>query len=207
MGNTKWIKFIISGIAAGILISIGGTVYLSCDIKYIGAILFSVALLCICLKGYSLFTGKVGFIPEKHDKEAFSVLFLGLLGNAAATIICGILLRAVLPAMGENAADICTAKLEQTLPAALVRAVFCGILMYLAVSIYRDHNHNIVGILFCIPVFILCGFEHSIADIFYFAASGIVSGRAFLYIWIIIIGNAIGGMLLPVINRGMVEKK
>ena len=128
-------KKFLSGIAAGILISIGGTVFLSCDIKYIGAILFSVALLCICLKGYSLFTGKIGFIPEKHDKEAFSVLLLGLLGNAAATSVCGLVLREVLPSVGETAHTICLAKLDQTFLSALIRAVFCGILMYLAVSI------------------------------------------------------------------------
>lgn len=200
-------KKVLSGIAAGILISIGGTVYLSCDIKYVGAILFSVALLCICLKGYSLFTGKVGFIPEKHDKEAFSVLLLGLLGNAVATIVCGLVLRQVLPAVGEAAQTICSAKLEQTVLSGLVRAIFCGILMYLAVSIYRDHNHNITGILFCIPVFILCGFEHSIADMFYFAASGIVSVKAFLYLWLIILGNAIGGMLLPVLTGSAFRHK
>ena len=200
-------KKILSGIAAGILISIGGTVYLSCDIKYVGAILFSVALLCICLKGYSLFTGKIGFIPEKHDKEAFSVLLLGLLGNVIATTVCGFVLREVLPSIGEKAETICLSKLDQTVLSALVRAIFCGILMYLAVSIYRDHNHNIVGIVFCIPVFILCGFEHSIADMFYFAASGIISFKAFLYIWLIIIGNAIGGMLLPVLTGAMSKKE
>ena len=84
---------IASGICAGILISIGGSVFLSCENKVVGALLFTVALLCICYKGYSLFTGKVGYLPEKADKEAFSVLLLGLLGNAVGTILCGFLLR------------------------------------------------------------------------------------------------------------------
>ena len=84
-----------SGICAAIMISIGGTVFLACDIRYIGAILFSVALLCICLRGYSLFTGKIGFIPEKHGREEFSVLLLGLLGNAVSTIICGFAIKLV----------------------------------------------------------------------------------------------------------------
>jgi len=59
----------------------------------------------------------------------------------------------------------------------------------------------IAGIVFCIPVFILCGFEHSIADLFYFAASGIVSLEACLFLWIVILGNALGGMLLPLLNK------
>ena len=71
--------------------------------------------------------------------------------------------------------------------------------MYLAVSIYRD-NKTPLGILFCIPVFILSGFEHSIADMFYFAASGIVSVKAFAFLWIVILGNSIGGMLLPALK-------
>ncbi|MBQ2175260.1 MAG: formate/nitrite transporter family protein, partial [Alphaproteobacteria bacterium] len=67
-------------------------------------------------------------------------------------------------------------------------------------SIYRD-KQTVTGILFCIPVFILSGFEHSVADIFYFAASGIVSLKAFCFICIVILGNSIGGMLLPAIAK------
>ena len=196
-------KKVLSGICAGIMISIGGTVYLSCDSRYVGAVLFSVALLCICLKGYSLFTGKIGFIPEKHGKEEFSVLLLGLLGNAIATIVCGIAIRYCLPAVGDAAYNICSAKMELSFGSALIKGIFCGVLMYMAVSIYRDHNKNIAGILFCIPVFILCGFEHSIADMFYFAASGIVSFKAFIFILIIILGNAVGGMLPPVLSGAL----
>lgn len=200
------LKKILSGFSAGILIAVGGTVFLSCDNKYIGAILFSVALLCICYKGYSLFTGKVGFIPEKHGKEEFSVLLLGLLGNAAATVICGLLIRLALPDVGETANTICTLKLTQSLASTLVRSVFCGILMYLAVSIYRDKK-TVLGILFCIPVFILSGFEHSIADIFYFSASGITSFGAFCYLWTVILGNSVGGMLLPIIGGAFKNEK
>ena len=175
------LKKIVSGISSGILISLGGAVFLACDNKYVGAALFCVALVCICIKGYSLYTGKIGFIPEKHGKEEFSVLLLGLLGNVIGTVICGYLIRFGLPALGETAEKICTLKLEQTFVSTLIRGFFCGVLMYLAVSIYRDKK-TVVGILFCIPVFILAGFEHSVADMFYFAASGIVSLKAFAFI-------------------------
>ena len=195
---------ILSGISAGILISIGGSVFLACDNKYVGAVMFSVALLCICLKGYSLYTGKIGFIPEKHDKEAFSVLLLGLLGNLIGTVACGYAIRYALPALGETAEKICTLKLEQALPQTLIRGLFCGVLMYLAVSIFRDRQ-KVIGILFCIPVFILAGFEHSVADMFYFAASGIVSLDAFVFLMMVVLGNTIGGMLLPILMKA--EKK
>ncbi len=192
---------IASGICAGILISIGGSVFLSCENKIVGALLFTVALLCICYKGYSLFTGKVGYLPEKADKEAVSVLLLGLLGNAIGTILCGFLLRAAIPAIGAAAETLCSGKLEtQALWQTFVRAIFCGILMYLAVSIFRD-SKTPLAILFCIPVFILSGFEHSIADLYYFAASGIVSLRACAFLWVVIAGNSVGGVLLGLLMK------
>ena len=138
-------------------------------------------------------------MPEKHGREEFSVLLLGLLGNAIGTILGGYLIRAGLPALGDAAQQLCEAKLLQLPGQTFVRALFCGILMYLAVSIYRDQK-NVIGILFCIPVFILSGFEHSIADIFYFAASGIVSMKAFGFLWMVILGNSVGGMLLPALQ-------
>ena len=195
---------ICSGISAGLLIGIGGTVFLACDNKYIGAALFTVALLCICLKGYSLYTGRIGFIPETHDKETVSALLLGLLGNLIGTYVCGQLVRVGLPALEETAFTICSAKLEQTFLQTLIRGFFCGLLIYLAVDIYAKHKTP-VGIIFCIPVFILSGYEHSIADMFYFATSGIVSLKACGFIWTVILGNSIGGMLIPAL--GLVGSK
>ena len=194
------LKKLINGIFAGILISIGGTVFLSCDNRYVGAVLFAVALLCICILGFSLYTGRICYIADKPDREKFSVLLLGLLGNLIATVGCGYAIRYAIPAAADTALASCTAKLTQTFPSTLIRAIFCGILIYLAVEIYKKKN-DVVGILFCIPVFILSGYEHSIADMFYFAASGIVSLRAFGFIWTVILGNSIGGLLIPVLSK------
>lgn len=196
------LKDTLSGVCAGILIAIGGSIYLavSPDNKYIAAVLFSVALLCICYKGYALFTGKVGYLPLQHKKSDVSALLLSLLGNTIGCVAFGKLLRAAMPALGEAADRLCQRKLDsQTFLQTLVCGIMCGILMYLAVSIFREKNTPL-GILFCIPVFILSGFEHSIADIFYFGASGIVSVRACGFLWTVILGNAIGGMLLPVLQ-------
>ncbi len=193
------LKQVIDGIFAGILISIGGAVYLSCDNKYVGAVLFSVALLCICYQGYSLYTGKICYIPQKHGKEEFSVLLTGLLGNVLATTVCGYALRYAIPKIGEAALISCNAKLQQDFGQTLIRAIFCGILIFLAVDIFRNHKTPL-GILFCIPVFILSGFEHSVADMFYFASSGIVSLNAFAFIMVVILGNSIGGALIPTLK-------
>ena len=189
----------LSGVSAGICIALGGSVFLATDNRVVGAVLFSVALLCICMKGYALFTGKVGFVPEEHSRPALQLLFAGLLGNLIGTFLCGLVLRLALPAYAETAGKLCQAKLSLPPAAVLVRGAFCGILMYLAVSIWKERQSPL-GILFCIPVFILSGFEHSIADMFYFAASGIVSVQAFGFLWLVILGNALGAMLLPALD-------
>ena len=187
----------VCGIFAGIMISIGGSVFLSCMgiNKILAACLFSVALLCICLQGYSLYTGKIGFIVSDHSREAVSTLLLGLLGNIIATLVFGIALGYATPSIKDAAVMICEAKLDQELPAAFIRACFCGVLMYQAVSIFKNHNKNIVGILFCIPVFILSGFEHSIANMFYFSTAGIFSLDVVIYIFVVIAGNSVGAIL------------
>lgn len=189
------------GFVAGVLISAGGAVFIGCDNKIAGAVLFSMALLCICMKGYYLFTGRVCYMIDDHSKTNFRTLLLCLFGNTVGCILCGYAVRYAIPASGENAAVICAAKLaNQALPQTLIRGIFCGLMVYLAVSIYKQKNSSL-GIIFCIPVFILSGFEHSVADIFYFAASGIVSFDAFVFILTVIIGNSIGGLMMPFVHK------
>ena len=187
------------GLLAGFMVSFGSAIFLACDVKYVGAFLFCIALVVICNEGYNLFTGKVGYMVENHKKEDFSVLLIGLFGNAVVTCLAGMAIAYAVPEIGEKALVLCTAKLEQEFFQTLIRAIFCGILMYLAVCLVQEH-HTPLGIFFCIPVFSLSGDEHSIANMFYFGASGIVSLEAFKFICVAILGNSIGGMLFPVLK-------
>jgi len=192
-------------ICAGVCIAIGGSVFLACDNKVVGAILFSVALLCICFKGYYLFTGKIGYIVEDHSKNNILALTIGLFGNLLVTFLLGMLIKVAIPNLGTVATALCEKKLEQTFWQTFVRACFCGVLMYLAVSIYKEKTSPL-GILFCIPVFILSGFEHSIADMFYFGASGIFSWNGVLFIVMVVLGNAVGSAILPLLTINFKEK-
>ena len=189
---------LLSGVCAGLLISIGGTVYLACENKVVGAIFFSVALLCICYKGYSLYTGRIGYAIRDRSKDYFAGLFLGLAGNVIGTAAGGAAIRFALPSLADAASSACDAKLAQTFPQTLLRAVFCGILMYLAVSIFAEHKTP-VAILFCIPTFILSGFEHCVADMFYFAVRGMPDLKTIAFIATAVLGNTIGSLILPLL--------
>ncbi len=212
MKNKQWKNAALSvaqntaeGIMAGIMISLGGAVFLACsnDLpkygKYVGALLFSLALVCICMRGYALYTGKIGLIFEKHAKKDISLLLLCLLGNAIGTFAFGYLIRFVFPAYGTFAETLCTAKLAQGYGYGFLRAVLCGLLVFISIDVYRN-NQSVIAILLCIPAFILSSYEHSIADMFYFAASGIASAKAFGYLMMIILGNSVGALIIPALK-------
>ena len=199
------LKKILNGISAGLMVSIGCSVFLACEEKVVGSILFTVALLVICFRGYSLYTGKIGFMPFSHKKEDFSVLLLGLLGNAIGMIVFGVLISIALPNLKEKAITLCTAKLTQDWYQTVIRGLFCGVLMFIAVYVYKE-NKSIVAIIFAIPTFILCGFEHSVADIGYFAVANMFSLEIVLFIILVVIGNTIGSMILPLLSMAKENK-
>ncbi len=188
---------LIDGVLAGCLVSIGGTVLLSCDNRYAGALLFCIALLSICWFGFNLYTGKVGFLALDHGKKALSTATIGLLGNFLGTLLMGFLIFRALPALREAALAACEKRLTQLPLQTLLRGCFCGVLMFVAVWSYREKK-TIVGILFCIPVFVLSGFEHSIADMFYFSLAGTVfRPESLLFLLLVILGNSLGGLFIP----------
>ena len=96
----------------------------------------------------------------------------------------------------------CDGKLEGGMIRGLIAAIFCGVLMYAAVKTYALRG-TLVGIIFCIPTFILCGFEHSVADMYYFAVAsfGGFDPMSILFVLVIVVGNTLGGWLLPVLMR------
>ena len=132
--------------------------------------------------------------------------FLGLLGNLLGTLLAGFLIAYALPQLRDAALTACEKRLTQLPLQTVIRGFFCGILMYSAVWIYREKK-TALGILFCIPVFILAGFEHSIADMFYFALAGLFNTRALVFILLVVLGNSLGGMFIPAVQSLKGERK
>ncbi len=191
-------------ILSGLMICIGGTIYLSCialNLKPLGAFLFAAGLYSICVYGFNLFTGKVGYIAYNFkDTKYISLVVLVLVFNLLSTYLLGILASYAFPMVVEPAKTIFAAKTQTSLLKLFISGVFCGILMFLSVDTWNKGSK--IGIFIYIPVFILCGFDHSIANSFY---NGISNGlNAFtlqnvLIFAVVILGNAFGGMLIPLI--------
>lgn len=200
------ISYFFNAVIGGMMIGVGGCVSLSCDNRYIGALLFSLGLFTIIQFGFGLYTGKIGYVPLKKPRWLIECLFT-LLGNAFGTFLDAALLRftRIYPAISEKAAGSITAKSEDSLLSSFILAIFCGMLMFLAVDNARisrtesGHTERVFGTVMCIMVFIISRFNHCVADMFYIFLSGTLSQCA-AYLPTVIIGNSIGGMLIPLLK-------
>ena len=196
-------KVFTKAVASGIMICLGVTVYLSVSNKIIGALLFSIALFAICSFGMNLFTGKIGYILQTKNNPNCLIIWLG---NFVGTVAASALVRIAKPGLAETAKTLMENKLQNNWLSIAILSLFCGILMYLAVENYASNSSStgkIVGIFLCITVFILSGFEHSIANMGYatFAVSSLSdAGRYLVFIIVVSVFNGIGSILLHNLN-------
>lgn len=195
-------RIFLKAAAAGITIGIGGAVYLTLENKVIGAVLFGVGLYTIVLNGLFLYTGKIGYLISAKDKKAYILQLVFIwLGNLAGTALAAAAISATrIRNLGRTAEVLCKTKLADTPHSILILAVFCGILMYAAVDGFREKGNPLI-LFFCVTVFILCGFEHCIANMFYFSLAGAWSLRAVIYLLLMTLGNSVGGILLPLVKK------
>lgn len=194
----EFLNYLIKGIYAGIMIGIAGCVYLSVENHVMGSFLFALGLLTICMYGMNLYTGKIGYVLINKATYLFELLFT-LLGNFIGTFVVGkLILLTRFKSIGQAAKKIGMLKLNDNLLSIFILAFFCGILMYIAVNNHKKINGEIgkyIGIFLCVMVFILCGFEHSIANMFYFSAGSLWSFKTLLYVLVMVAGNSVGSIL------------
>ena len=183
----------VKAVLAGICISIGCNVYLACDNRYIGAILFATGLITILLFDLNLYTGKVGYIVN-NKPDFIKTVDVILMGNILGCIITGLCFPS------ELATVLCENKLQTPFIDIFYKSIMCGLLMFIAVDAYKIHKTFIPAI-FCVATFILSGYEHSIANVAYLIMGRVITLKSLIFILIVIIGNAIGGMIIPAFNK------
>ena len=152
-------------IFAGLLIGTGGLVYLRVG-GIAGAVLFAFGLLCVVMCGAQLFTGKSGFLPYKDFPKLIAMIALNAVGCAIAAFIASYCTSDTLTANLQNIID---ARLAASWHKVLVTSIGTGMIMTLAV--YGAQQKHYLPLLFGVPVFILCGLPHCVADAFYYAAA------------------------------------
>ena len=147
--------------------------------------------------GQNLFTGKCGFLFA--DKICFLDLLLILVVNLAAGYLIG-MMYATMDTEVAAAAVAKASSWEVSLPFFL-KAVMCGVIMYIAVLMYRKGTP--LGIIFGVPLFIFCGFQHCIANVI---TMGVAMTFDFSLI-LAVVGNFIGSLVMWGISKDIKLKK
>ena len=190
---------------AGLSIGLGGLVFLSVDSKVLGAALFTIGLFTVCTMGFNLFTGKVCYVFQNDREYArkLPVIWVGNLAGTGLTALFASMTRNA-AALTEKAASMCLTKQNDSLLSLFFLGLLCNIFIYIAVEGYRSNPHELgkyLSLLFGVMVFILCGTEHCVADMFYMWMGRAWNTRTILCILVITAGNCVGGVLLPLLRK------
>lgn len=203
---SKYLRVLGSSILSGILISIGGIVFLfSKDISLILAgFLFAFGLFTIITLKLHLYTGKIGYVFDNKPSYLIELLVI-LLGNAIGAILMGYILRSCISFdnrlldLVNKAVIVANVKLSTSLFTSFILSILCGFMIYFAVEVSKREVHQLVkviAIFFAVAIFVICGFEHCIANMFYFSLSNVWSLNTLLYVFIMILGNSLGSIIL-----------
>ena len=178
----------------GVAIGLGCMAYVSVENKYIGALLFSIGLLTICARKWELFTGKL------CSDFTYSDILLTWIFNALG-IITVALMYMIVGTNTNSCRTILLNKASNPPGNIFISGMLCELCIYIAVTGYRTISSDIARVLSLVlgvMVFILCGFEHCIADMFY-ACYGGYSG--ILLVLFATCGNIFGACALKILEK------
>lgn len=162
------IKLLRSSIFAGIAIGAAGFGFLASGVQsdaygsLAGAVLFSFGLLTVVGYKLKLYTGTAGFIRRNEVGQ----LLLILSGNIIGCLFAALLSRVSPLGIQEAAQNILELRLRTGAVRCGLLGIGCGFIMTTAVQFARQKQY--LPLLFGVPLFIVCGFTHCVADAFYY---------------------------------------
>lgn len=185
-------QIILYSVLSGIFISIGGWAFLAIG-GVIGMVMFAFGLLAVVHFGTTLYTGTAGFAFKNSGK--YWKLPLILLFNVVGCVLIGALTRMSSLELAAAAEKVVTTRINAGFFNSIGLGIGCGIIMTTAVAFAPDKRY--LTLLFGVPVFIACGFFHSIADAFYISSCSLgflaANWSHILISWVgVVIGNFIG---------------
>lgn len=183
-------RIVFNAISAAMMISIVSYCNLVCGNSYVGALLFAFGLIVVCAYSMNLFTGMAGYITKSNVLPF--VVATGV--NCVTAFVFGVL-GSLNPACREKAAAVCAAKIDKGILWMFVSAIFCGILIYLGVDFFKKRG-SLLGMIFAVPLFVACGFDHTVADMFYYGAAGVYKIEDIWLFVAALLGNIAGSNII-----------
>lgn len=224
-GNLAIGKMFFLGILAGVFIGFGAhaditvmqTLGETVDVglaKFLGAAVFPVGLMLVVLAGAELFTGNNLMTLAVANKKItigqmltnWVVVYIG--NFVGSVLLAWLLVKCGLysgDAIAAKAVGIATGKVGLTFSTAIIRAILCNIIVVLAVWMQTGSKEmigKIFAMWFPIMLFVLSGYEHSVANMFFVPLGKFLGGDiTWGQIWInnlipVTIGNIIGGAIV-----------
>ena len=196
------INTLVLAIVAGLAIGVGGCTFLTLksDNNLLGTFMFTAGLCTICFHGLNLFTGKMGYVVNEKPAYILDLVIIWI-GNFIGTyLMAECVLHTRVAGNFEVAKAMCETKMNDSYSSLFILGIFCGFLMFVAVDGYKS-TKNAVILFMCVAAFIFCGFEHCIADMFYFSIARAWNVEALVRVIIITFGNVLGGILIPLARK------
>lgn len=186
--------------------------------KLIQGLVFSGGLIMVILSGAELFTGNSLMLISLFDRRIspkrllknWGFVYLGnLLGSLFLAFLVAFsgILGANSGLLGETFTNITTSKISLSFLPAFSLGILCNILVCLAVYISfssKTLSGKLLACIFPVTFFVMCGFEHSIANMFYIPVGFLSMGNWNLLSFLsnllpVTLGNALGGTLIAAI--------
>lgn len=196
-------KLLRSSIFAGIAIGTAGFGFLASGLQsaygsLVGAVLFSFGLLTVIGYKLKLYTGTAGFIRKNEVGQLFLILFGNIIGCLCVALLTRMSQHEIQPA----AQKIMELRLEMGYLRCFLLAIGCGFIMTTTVQFGREKHY--LPLLLGVPLFIVCGFPHCVADVFYFCCVPVAFVKAhFLQILCVyvcmVLGNLVGCNLYRIV--------
>jgi len=193
--------------------------------KFLAGVIFSTGLILVLLAGAELFTGNMlmtaGLIEKKfffmHIMRNWAIVWLG---NFAGSLLIVFLLYGsgymfdgeTVSKLGETLVKIADTKLSLLFWPAFFRGILCNILVCLAVVISLSSvstEGKILAVVFPITAFIICGYEHSVANMFFLPCGLLAKGTflnasnlamMFSNLIPVTLGNIVGGVIIILLH-------
>ena len=179
-----------SAIMAGICIGIAGFGYLAVG-GIVGAVTFAFGLLAVVHYRLKLYTGTAGFFAKGELLQLCTILLMNIVG----CLLVALMARMSPMPLQDAAQHILEGRLNAGIVQSGVLAIGCGFIMTTAVKWGREGKF--LPLLFGVPLFIICGFPHCVADAFYYLCVPVEyltanAGQVLLLYASIVLGNFIG---------------
>lgn len=202
----------LKGILAGLAIGVGGFLYILMIHyvpgelgKVLGSLLFAVGLFTVCSLQLHLYTGKIGSVYEdKQTKEFYISLPVMLIGNAIGAFGLGYICFAIFRNLDimNTVNNVCLSRTTlntfNDYLSCMIKSLLCGLCVYLAVKSFSLNRMKPLGIILLVLfvfIFVYAGFQHCIANMFYFGFGNHINLYTFVNLIFVILFNSLGPIL------------